>query len=150
MSFNKGLNFSIKKPANSQTQKKFALNAVPPPQSLNNRVAPPKALSGPSSGVSKHGYSTMDAISSQFPNPAQYSIGKKRGKFDDEYFDDDDEASANASGSADLAYIPAPGSPSSTQTFDVCNIKFIYIYIDIISFIFRRTKKMMTQMRKTH
>lgn len=139
MSFNKGFNFSMKKPANSQTQKKFALNAVPPPQSLNNRVPPPKGLSGPSSGVSKHGYSTMDAISSQFPNPAQYSIGKKRGKFDDEYFDDDDEASANASGSADLAYIPAPGSPGSPQ--DVCNIKIIYIYIEIIRVLFLEKRK---------
>ncbi|XP_059619900.1 ATP-dependent RNA helicase DDX42 [Phlebotomus argentipes] len=108
-SFNFG-GFQMKKPPARSTQsKQFSLNAVPPPSSLNHSVR--SSTSGASgfgaaargAPVSKHGYSTMDAIS-QFANTSQYAVGKKRAKTEDEYFDDDDEPP--------LAYIPAPNSPT--------------------------------------
>ncbi|XP_055686439.1 ATP-dependent RNA helicase DDX42 [Lutzomyia longipalpis] len=110
-SFNFG-GFQMKKPAsagNSQS-KQFSLNAVPPPSSLNHSGRSTSgahsfggaAGAGRGAPVSKHGYSTMDAIS-QFANSSHYAIGKKRAKTEDEYFDDDDEPQ--------LAYIPAPNSP---------------------------------------
>lgn len=35
------------------------------------------------------------------------------------YFDDDDEAAAAAAAQPDLAYIPAPGSPSASKPTEV-------------------------------
>ncbi|KAI4456269.1 rna helicase [Holotrichia oblita] len=66
-------------------------NAVPPP---------------PSSGVSKQGYSTMNAIS-QNALSAAWGGSRKRAITEDEYFEEDDDESTPA-----LAYIPAPGSPT--------------------------------------
>lgn len=62
----------------------------------------------PSSNVSKHGYSTMSAITQNAMVASGWGAPKKRAKTEDEYFDEDDEASAGPQ----LAYIPAPGSPS--------------------------------------
>uniref|UniRef100_A0A6B2EFK4 ATP-dependent RNA helicase DDX42 n=1 Tax=Phlebotomus kandelakii TaxID=1109342 RepID=A0A6B2EFK4_9DIPT len=109
-SFNFG-GFQMKKPpsGNNSQSKQFSLNAVPPPSSLNHSRSTSGAPSfggggaaGKNAPVSKHGYSTMDAIS-QFANSSHYAIGKKRAKTEDEYFEDDDEPQ--------LAYIPAPNSP---------------------------------------
>lgn len=70
------------------------MNAVPPPSSLQNRANPfqrgRNALTGanskhgaPASGLSKHGYSTLESIS-QFANSSQYAIGKRKSKTEDE------------------------------------------------------------------
>lgn len=111
-SFNFG-GFQVKKPSsgNNTQNRQFSLNAVPPPSSLNHSSRSATSSSGAqgygaagmrNAPVSKHGYSTMDAIS-QFANSSHYAIGKKRAKTEDEYFEDDDEPQ--------LAYIPAPNSP---------------------------------------
>ncbi|XP_066998033.1 ATP-dependent RNA helicase DDX42 [Anabrus simplex] len=68
-----------------------------------NQLPPP-----PSSAISKHGYSTMSAIS-QNALAASYGLPRKRSKTEEEYFDEDDEHTAPTS---TLEYIPAPGSPS--------------------------------------
>lgn len=77
--------FSHNKPKNSSTQpsKGFSMNAVPPPSSLSGgwSINAPKHASG--AGVSKHGYSTMDAIS-QFANTTQYTSIKRRAVTEDE------------------------------------------------------------------
>ncbi|XP_065338864.1 ATP-dependent RNA helicase DDX42 [Cloeon dipterum] len=72
------------------------LQAVPPPPSL---------------GVSKQGYSTMDAISQNALSIGSYGgQARKRARTDeDDYFDDDEDNKAQ------LEYIPAPGSPSYKQ-----------------------------------
>lgn len=62
----------------------------------------------PSSAISKHGYSTMSAIS-QNALAASYGLPRKRSKTEEEYFDEDDEQVTQTS---TLEYIPAPGSPS--------------------------------------
>lgn len=62
----------------------------------------------PSSNVSKHGYSTMSSITQNAMVASGWGGPKKRAKTEDEYFEDDDESSA----APQLAYIPAPGSPS--------------------------------------
>ncbi|KAK3930300.1 ATP-dependent RNA helicase DDX42 [Frankliniella fusca] len=62
----------------------------------------------PSSNVSKHGYSTMSAITQNAMVASGWGAPKKRAKTEDEYFEEDDESSA----APQLAYIPAPGSPS--------------------------------------
>lgn len=82
--------------------KGYSMNAVPPPSSLGNSRfgkfqkagnlststqsststsgAAPTALS---SGLSKHGYSTMNSIA-QFATSSQYSLGKRKSKTEDE------------------------------------------------------------------
>ncbi|KAK9885456.1 hypothetical protein WA026_010952 [Henosepilachna vigintioctopunctata] len=70
-------------------------NAVPPPTSM--------------SGLSKQGYSTMNAIS-QNALSAAWGGSKKRAATEDEYFEDDEEETV-----PDLAYIPAPGSPTRIE-----------------------------------
>ncbi|XP_041979000.1 ATP-dependent RNA helicase DDX42 [Aricia agestis] len=77
-----------------------SLHAVPPPSGPMHAVPPP-------SGLSKQGYSTMNAITQNAVTGNWGQIGKKRSKTEDEYFDDDDEPPTPA-----LAYIPAPGSPT--------------------------------------
>ncbi|XP_060523312.1 ATP-dependent RNA helicase DDX42 [Cylas formicarius] len=68
------------------------------------------AVPPPSSGVSKQGYSTMNAIS-QNAMVASWGTGsRKRAATEDEYFDQDDEEAV-----PELAYIPAPGSPTHMQ-----------------------------------
>lgn len=101
--------FSMKKPAG--TQKTFALNAVPPPSSLSSGGRTNK---GP--GLTKHGYSTMDTIS-QYATSSM-TIGKKRATTEDDYFEDDEDTAV-----PDLAYIPAPGSPSYVSLFTHLQIK---------------------------
>lgn len=71
-------------------------------------------------GLSKHGYSTMDSMS-QFANSSQYALGKRKSKTEDEYFDDDEDIAGGSStidATPDLAYIPAPGSPSTAANDD--------------------------------
>lgn len=80
----------------------ISLNAVPPPPSQSMHAVPP-----PNTGLSKQGYSTMDAITQNALTGHWGSIGKKRSRTEDEYFDEEDEPATPA-----LAYIPAPGSPS--------------------------------------
>lgn len=77
------------------------------PKRVNNAIPPP-----PSTGVSKQGYSTMNAIS-QNALAAQWGMPRKRAKTEEEYFDEDDD-DGMASTPA-LAYIPAPGSPTTTE-----------------------------------
>ncbi|XP_055318992.1 ATP-dependent RNA helicase DDX42 [Sitodiplosis mosellana] len=112
-----------------QNSKGYSMNAVPPPSSLGNSrfgkfqkagnlssssssgqtTTGPPAATVFSGGLSKHGYSTMNSIA-QFASSSQYALGKRKSKTEDEYFDDDEEATP------DLAYIPAPGSPSANQS----------------------------------
>ncbi|KAJ6648594.1 ATP-dependent RNA helicase DDX42, partial [Pseudolycoriella hygida] len=80
-------------------------SAVPPPSSLNARAVPSAKQNQP--GLTKHGYTSMEALSSDYGNTSQYGLGKRKGKTEDEYFDDDDDDNP-----PDMAYIPAPGSPS--------------------------------------
>lgn len=124
----------------------YSMNAVPPPSTLinnnrsggyrnfnssrnnsNNTNVNSSAVSsvgvsgntgGNNSGLSKHGYSTMDAIS-QFANSSQYAIGKRKTRTEDEYFDEDDDQTP------ELAYIPAPGSPSAE--INVCSILYWFV-----------------------
>lgn len=79
------------------------------PKRANNAIPPP-----PSSGVSKQGYSTMTAIS-QNALAATWGMPRKRAKTEEEYFDEDDEDSSMSSTPA-LAYIPAPGSPTRSES----------------------------------
>ncbi|XP_045536772.1 ATP-dependent RNA helicase DDX42 [Papilio machaon] len=79
-----------------------SLHAVPPPTTPMHAVPPP------SSGLSKQGYSTMNSITQNAVAGNWGTLGKKRSKTEDEYFDDDDEPPTPA-----LAYIPAPGSPTN-------------------------------------
>ncbi|KAI5631186.1 DEAD/DEAH box helicase domain-containing protein [Phthorimaea operculella] len=78
-----------------------SLHAVPPPSTPMHAVPPPTA------GLSKQGYSTMSSITQNAVTGNFGSLGKKRAKTEDEYFDEDDEPPTPA-----LAYIPAPGSPT--------------------------------------
>ncbi|CAB3227329.1 unnamed protein product [Arctia plantaginis] len=78
-----------------------SLHAVPPPSSQMNAVPPP------TTGLSKQGYSTMNSITQNAVTGNWGTLGKKRSKTEDEYFDEDDEPPTPA-----LAYIPAPGSPT--------------------------------------
>ncbi|XP_055631802.1 ATP-dependent RNA helicase DDX42 [Toxorhynchites rutilus septentrionalis] len=97
-----------------QQQKSFSLNAVPPPSSLCGRgsgFAPPKSFN-PDSGVSKHGYHTMDAIAAYSNPSSQYTLFKRRGKTEDDYFEEEEEPAPQ------LEYIPAPGSPSASGSQD--------------------------------
>lgn len=77
------------------------------PKRTNNAIPPP-----PSTGVSKQGYSTMNAIS-QNALAAQWGMPRKRAKTEEEYFDEEDDD--GMSNTPALAYIPAPGSPTSNQ-----------------------------------
>lgn len=92
----------------TSTSSSRAMNAVPPPSSLNHRGYQ-KFASGPSSsraGTSKHGYSTLESIS-QFTNSQNY-IGKRKGcGTEDDYFDEEDEQPNPPC----QPYMPAPGSP---------------------------------------
>ncbi|KAL1497232.1 hypothetical protein ABEB36_008227 [Hypothenemus hampei] len=82
------------------------LNAVPPPSNINSgarhSVVPP-----PAAGLSKQGYSTMNAISQNALTASWGTGSRKRAVTEDEYFDVDDEEQV-----PDLAYIPAPDSPT--------------------------------------
>ncbi|XP_028131448.1 ATP-dependent RNA helicase DDX42 isoform X1 [Diabrotica virgifera virgifera] len=80
-------------------------------QKRHNAVPPP------SSGVSKQGYSTMNAIS-QNALSAAWGGSRKRVATEDEYFDDDEEETV-----PDLAYIPAPGSPTRLEMMQKKNVE---------------------------
>ncbi|XP_049291279.1 ATP-dependent RNA helicase DDX42 [Anopheles funestus] len=112
-SFQMRRNRTIQPQNNTKDQSRnYSLNAVPPPSSLCGRssgVPPPKSFNqGP--GISKHGYHTIESMH-QFASPSQYSVGKRRGRTEDEYFDEEDEPVGQH-----LEYIPAPGSPSAVDT----------------------------------
>nr|CAI5824222.1 unnamed protein product [Callosobruchus analis] len=68
------------------------------------------AVPPPTVGVSKQGYSTMNAISQNALSAAWGGCSRKRAATEDEYFDDDEEEAV-----PDLAYIPAPGSPTRLE-----------------------------------
>ncbi|KAJ8981175.1 hypothetical protein NQ317_017268 [Molorchus minor] len=68
------------------------------------------AVPPPSSGLSKQGYSTMNAISQNALSAAWGGTSRKRAATEDEYFDDDEEEAI-----PDLAYIPAPDSPTRIE-----------------------------------
>ncbi|CAG9864424.1 unnamed protein product [Phyllotreta striolata] len=67
------------------------------------------AVPPPTSGVSKQGYSTMNAIS-QNALSAAWGGSRKRAATEDEYFEQDEEEQV-----PDLAYIPAPDSPTRLE-----------------------------------
>uniref|UniRef100_A0A182YDY5 ATP-dependent RNA helicase DDX42 n=1 Tax=Anopheles stephensi TaxID=30069 RepID=A0A182YDY5_ANOST len=117
-SFQMRRNRSIQPQHNAKDQSRsYSLNAVPPPSSLCVRasgVPPPKSFNQ-GSGISKHGYHTIESMH-QFSNPSQYSVGKRRGRTEDEYFDEEDEPAGQH-----LEYIPAPGSPSADDTAPKAN-----------------------------
>ncbi|XP_059216493.1 ATP-dependent RNA helicase DDX42 [Stomoxys calcitrans] len=93
--------------SSSSPSNRTAMNAVPPPSSLNHRGYQ-KFIGGTKAGTSKHGYSTLESIS-QFTNSQNY-IGKRKGcGTEDDYFDDDEEQTPSQ------PYIPAPGSPGARQ-----------------------------------
>lgn len=89
-----GGGFPSKKPMpTGTTSKGYSMNAVPPPSSLANmrgkfqkantespNNAPLAGLAN--TGLSKHGYSTIDAIS-QFAS-SSHSLGKRKTKTEDE------------------------------------------------------------------
>lgn len=60
----------------------------------------------PTAAISKQGYSTMSAITSNALSTT-WGVPKKRAKTEEEYFEDEEEQSTQK-----LEYIPAPGSPS--------------------------------------
>lgn len=68
------------------------------------------AVPPPSSGLSKQGYSTMNAISQNALSAAWGGTSRKRAATEDEYFEEDDEEAV-----PDLAYIPAPDSPTRIE-----------------------------------
>lgn len=93
-------------PSKNSNSKGYSMNAVPPPSSLANSArgfgrfqkgnnlssstssSTSNADSGPASsvnhsGLSKHGYSTMDSIA-QFASSSQYALGKRKAKTEDE------------------------------------------------------------------
>lgn len=87
-----GGGYPSKKPLpTGTTSKGYSMNAVPPPSSLNDSrgsgsgryAANVHQASIPTSGLSKQGYSTMDAIA-QFASSTQYSLGKRKSKTEDE------------------------------------------------------------------
>ncbi|XP_047112962.1 ATP-dependent RNA helicase DDX42 isoform X2 [Schistocerca piceifrons] len=94
MSFNKG---------GDGRPRGFGFSGFQLKRDKSNQLPPP-----PSSAISKHGYSTMSAIS-QNALAASYGLPRKRSKTEEEYFDEDDEHTTPTS---TLEYIPAPGSPS--------------------------------------
>ncbi|CAH1105818.1 unnamed protein product [Psylliodes chrysocephalus] len=68
------------------------------------------AVPPPTTGVSKQGYSTMNAISQNALSAAWGGTSRKRAATEDEYFEEDDEEQV-----PELAYIPAPGSPTRVE-----------------------------------
>ncbi|XP_041785792.1 ATP-dependent RNA helicase DDX42-like isoform X2 [Anopheles merus] len=111
-SFQVRRNHAVQQQLNVKDQSRsFSLNAVPPPSSLSGRpvnASVPKPYNY-SSGISKHGYHTMESLH-QHSNASQYSVVKRRGRTEDEYFDEDDEPAPQQ-----LEYIPAPGSPTAAD-----------------------------------
>lgn len=105
MSYRSGYSGMPPKNSNSNSNSKgYSMNAVPPPSSLANSArgfgrfqkagnlssssTPSEASNNSatpvgSSGLSKHGYSTMDSIA-QFASSSQYALGKRKAKTEDE------------------------------------------------------------------
>lgn len=101
--FSGGPRNSASSSSSSQNSKGYSMNAVPPPSSLansrfgkfqkaSNQTAstnqPASSTTGPapnpfSSGLSKHGYSTINSIA-QFASSTQYALGKRKAKTEDE------------------------------------------------------------------
>lgn len=78
-------NYNYESKFQKGSHKNYSMNAVPPPSSLNSsRGSSGAKHGGNQSELSKHGYSTMDAIS-QFANSSHYAVGKKRAVTEDEY-----------------------------------------------------------------
>lgn len=93
-------------PPKNSNSKGYSMNAVPPPSSLANSArfgfgrfqkagnlsssgassdvsGNSSAVPSNNSGLSKHGYSTMDSIA-QFASSSQYALGKRKAKTEDE------------------------------------------------------------------
>ncbi|KAH1016477.1 hypothetical protein HUJ04_007689 [Dendroctonus ponderosae] len=85
------------------------LNAVPPPTNIAPGVRN-SAVPVPGSGLSKQGYSTMTSISQNALTASWGTGSRKRAVTEDEYFDVDEEEQV-----PDLAYIPAPDSPTRLE-----------------------------------
>lgn len=103
MSYRSGLGSgSAKNSSSTPNSKSFSMNAVPPPQSLGHsrygkfqkastqssstQPQPSSTAAVPTvfaSGLSKHGYSTMNSIA-QFASSSQYALGKRKSKTEDE------------------------------------------------------------------
>lgn len=85
-SFQVRRNHVVQQQLNAKDQSRsFSLNAVPPPSSLSGRPvnAPLPKPCNYSSGISKHGYHTMESLH-QHSNASQCSIVKRRGRTEDE------------------------------------------------------------------
>ena len=66
------------------------------------------------SGLSKHGYSTMNSIADLSLSYSQYGVSIKRGRTEDEYFNShSDEEADKKEDDDDGGYQPAPGSPGA-------------------------------------
>ena len=67
------------------------------------------------SGLSKHGYSTMNSIADSSLSYSQYGVSIKRGRTEDEYFNShsDEETDKKKEDEDDGGYQPAPGSPGA-------------------------------------
>jgi len=104
--------------ANDDLQNKAYRGAeIPPPPTLNSSSRPkviPKVggvqLTSAALAVSKHGYSTMAAISDSSLSYSQYGVAIKRAKTEEEYFNSDDEKEESTD------YQPNPGSPGPGNT----------------------------------
>ncbi|KAG5899771.1 hypothetical protein JTB14_006106 [Gonioctena quinquepunctata] len=83
----------------------FNYNTIHSNNTKRHNAVPP-----PNSAVSKQGYSTMNAISQNALSAAWGGTSRKRAATEDEYFEDDEEEVI-----PDLAYIPAPGSPTREE-----------------------------------
>lgn len=73
-----------KRPPQKAGETSRGYSAVPPPSSLNqnSRSVPPSKTIQP--GMTKHGYTSMEALSSDYGNTSQYGLGKRKGKTEDE------------------------------------------------------------------
>ena len=67
------------------------------------------------SGISKHGYSTMNSIADSSLSYSQYGVSIKRGRTEDEYFNSTSDEEKEKVEDEDCNYQPAPGSPGQVE-----------------------------------
>ncbi|XP_050539442.1 ATP-dependent RNA helicase DDX42 [Daktulosphaira vitifoliae] len=84
----------------------FAFNSSRSSSSRSSAIPPP-----PNSGISKQGYSTLNAINHSAIS-STWGVPKKRAKTEEEYFEEEDEHQHSQ-----LDYIPAPDSPTNKKSF---------------------------------
>ncbi|XP_013789257.1 ATP-dependent RNA helicase DDX42-like [Limulus polyphemus] len=86
----------------------FTLGGKKPEPQLNQSPLESHSLSAvPPPMVNKHGYAGLQAIT-QNAMAASFGLPRKRPKTEEEYFEQEDDEENNSN----LAYIPAPGSPT--------------------------------------